>query len=130
MVRALVVGHGTFASGIISAVEQITGMGSMLAAVPSGDHGVDGMMALVEEMMSNLNTTVVFTDLPAGSATMAMRRLQLRLPGMVVVSGTNLASLLDFVGSAGTDQTDATRARNAAETGRSSIVCHGGESVG
>ncbi len=40
---------------------------------------------------------VIFTDLPAGSWTIAARRVQRERPEVVVVTGANLPALLDFV---------------------------------
>ena len=40
---------------------------------------------------------MIFTDLPAGSCTMAARRLLRERPAVVLVTGANLATLLDFV---------------------------------
>jgi len=40
---------------------------------------------------------VVFTDLPAGSCTIAARRIARETPGLAVVCGANLPMLLSFV---------------------------------
>jgi PTS system N-acetylgalactosamine-specific IIA component len=39
---------------------------------------------------------VIFTDLPAGSCTIAARRVARALPGVVVVTGANLSALLGW----------------------------------
>jgi PTS system N-acetylgalactosamine-specific IIA component len=64
--------------------------------------------------------SVIFTDLPAGSATMAARRVARDRPELVLVSGVNLATLLDFVCSSAGSPAEAARA--AAERGRASLV--------
>ncbi|HXQ78520.1 MAG TPA: hypothetical protein VN797_09935, partial [Gemmatimonadaceae bacterium] len=66
---------------------------------------------------------VIFTDLPAGSATIAARRLVKETPGLVLVSGVNLATLLDFVFSTDLSPTEA--ARTAAERGKASLIVVG-----
>jgi PTS system N-acetylgalactosamine-specific IIA component len=71
---------------------------------------------------------VIFTDLPAGSCTMAARRLQRERPAVVLVTGTNLATLLDFVFHTDIPATEA--ARHAADKGRSALVVTGGAPSG
>ena len=67
---------------------------------------------------------VIFTDLPAGSCTMAVRRLVRSRPGVVLVTGINLPLLLDF---AMQDDIEPVAAANGAlERGRASMVLHGG----
>ena len=95
--RALVIGHGDFASGIVSAVEQITGQGSLLLALSNNGLGAEGIEVVVRRALDEHGVRVIFTDLPGGSATMAVRRVQRSMPGITVVTGANLAALLDFV---------------------------------
>ncbi len=66
---------------------------------------------------------MIFTDLPAGSCTMAARRLQRERPELVVVTGVNLAALLDFVFSEASDALAA--AGGAVEKGRASLALAG-----
>ena len=47
--------------------------------------------------MNDLAVRVVFTDLPAGSCTIAARKVQRGQPGLVVATGANVAMLLEFV---------------------------------
>jgi len=93
---AIVLAHGQLAAGLVSAVEQITGMGSRFVAMSntglSGAELEQKLRAMVEE----IGATVVFTDLPAGSCNIAAFRL-LRDRDVVVVSGVNLPTLLHFV---------------------------------
>ena len=60
----------------------------------------------------------IFTDLPAGSCTMAARRLLREMPGVLLVSGANLPMLLDFVMSSAEPQA---AARAAVERARTAI---------
>ena len=71
---------------------------------------------------------VIFTDLPAGSCTMAARRLQRERPAVVLVTGTNLATLLDFVFQRTSRPVEA--ARHAADKGRAALVVTGGAPSG
>jgi PTS system N-acetylgalactosamine-specific IIA component len=100
--RAIVVGHGEFAGGLVSAVGQICGMADKLVV---------------------LSMMVIFTDLPAGSATIAARRIVKDDPSIVLVSGVNLATLLDFVFNNSVSPTEAARA--AAERGKASLIVVG-----
>ena len=95
--RALVAGHGDFAAGLISAVEAVTGRGDLLDPIEvKGLCGEDIQLLLRQRLKAN-GATIIFTDLQAGSCTMAARRLLREMPGVLLVSGANLPMLLDFV---------------------------------
>ena len=122
--RALVAGHADFASGLVSAVELITGQGALLIPIQvKGLCGEDIEKLLHDTMVAN-DVLVVFTDLQAGSCTMAARRVLRQLGKGTLVAGANLPMLLDFVLSAEPDARVAAAA--AAERGRSSVSVHEG----
>jgi PTS system N-acetylgalactosamine-specific IIA component len=123
-VRAIVAGHGSFAEGMLSAVEQITGRSDLFLGLSNQGLSARDVEALLRERVAASGATVVFTDLPAGSCTMAARRLQRERPGLAVVTGANLAALLDFVFSS--DSGDARAVEHAAEKGREALVASGG----
>ena len=118
--RALVVGHANFAAGIVSAVEQITGNGSMLVPLSNVKLGTDGIEQMVRTALADNAITIVFTDLPGGSATMAVRRVQRSLPNLTVVTGANLAVLLEFVQH--TDEPAEQAALQALERGKATMI--------
>lgn len=95
-VRAVVAGHGSFAAGIISAVDQISGLGHQFVAVSNTGMSADAIQEMVRRTLEETGATVVFTDLPAGSCTMAARRLTRGLPGVTLVTGVTLPTLLAF----------------------------------
>src|SRR5438552_12085587 len=95
-VRAIVAGHGEFAAGLVSAVEVITGRGSLFLAVAVPQLSAADIEALLRDTMERTGVRVVFTDLHAGSCTMAGRRILRGMPDAVLVSGANLPALLDF----------------------------------
>lgn len=123
MFRAVVVGHGDFAAGLISAVRGICGREERFVALSNQDFPADQLEERLREEVAARDVRVVFTDLPAGSAAMAARRVSRDSPDLIVVTGTNLAVLLEFALSTAGSPLDAARA--AAEKGRASIALLG-----
>jgi mannose/fructose-specific phosphotransferase system component IIA len=117
--RALVAGHGDFAAGLISAVEAVTGRGELLDPIEVKGLCGEDIQLLLRQRLQAIGATVIFTDLQAGSCTMAARRLLREMPGVVLVSGANLPMLLDFVMSSAEDAQEAARA--AVERARAAI---------
>lgn len=122
-VKAIVAGHGTFAEGLLSAVEQITGRGDLFVPVSNRDLSAHDVEVVMRDRLTTFGARVIFTDLPAGSCTMAARRIQRELADVSVVTGVNLATLLDFAFHAEAD--DATAVQHAADKGRASLVVTG-----
>ncbi len=126
VVRAIVAGHGSFSSGVISAVHQITGMGELFLPVSNSDLGADGIYRMLDEALASSAARVVFTDLPAGSCTIAVRRLLARHPGVLLVTGCNVPLLLDF---AMQDSADSVQAAMASlERAKAAMMVFGGDS--
>ena len=121
--RAIVAGHGEFAAGLVSAVEQITGRGDQLIPVAVYKLGIEDIEALLRKRMLEEDVRVIFTDLQAGSCTMASRRILRGMEDAVLIAGINLPTLLDFVFTEGKTAPEA--ARHAAERGRAAITVHG-----
>lgn len=134
VVVAVVAGHGRFADGVLSAVDQITGRGNAFVAVSNTGLGPGDLEALIVSALDRTGARVVFTDLPAGSCTMAVRRAQRSRPDIVLVTGANVAVLMEFLfaaeGPLGTpvgglaDVGDMARA--AAEKARGTLAVFGG----
>lgn len=122
--RALVAGHADFAAGLVSAVEVITGRGGQLLAIQVRDLCGDDIQKLLREKLREFDARVIFTDLQAGSCTMAARRVLHDIDGVVLVAGANLPMLLDFVMSKTSESGPA--AANAAEKGRAAVSVVGG----
>ena len=87
--------------------------------------GVEDIEALLRKRMLEADVRVIFTDLQAGSCTMASRRILRGMDDAVLIAGTNLPTLLDFVfaeGSHGAARPRGTRrsadARRSPCTGR------------
>jgi N-acetylgalactosamine PTS system EIIA component len=119
-VRAIVAGHGEFAAGLVSAVQQITGRGDVFRAISARDLSGADLEALLRNTIEETGARVVFTDLQAGSCTMAARRVLRDRQDVLFIAGANLPMLLDFALSPEPQAVDA--ARHAIERGRAAIV--------
>jgi mannose/fructose-specific phosphotransferase system component IIA len=94
--RGVVVCHGDVAAALVGAAEQISGQQGVL--VPVSNTGCD-RDTLEERVLAAVagKPAVVFVDLASGSCLFAvLRRLQAE-PSVKVVTGVNLAMLVDFV---------------------------------
>jgi PTS system N-acetylgalactosamine-specific IIA component len=118
--RAIVVGHGEFSAGLVSAVGQICGLADKLVVLSNVGQSPQDIEATLRHELARTGARVIFTDLPGGSATIAARRIAKDNPELVLVSGVNLATLLDFVFSSADTPEQAARA--AAERGKASLV--------
>ena len=121
--RAIVAGHGDFASGLVSAVDVITGRGNQLIPVAVPGLCAEDIEKLIRERMTESRVKVIFTDLQAGSCTMAARRILRGADDAVLIAGVNLPTLLDFVFADQMPAVDA--ARHSAERGRGAITVVG-----
>jgi len=126
--RALVAAHGDLAVGLVSAVERITGRGSMLATLTNSGLGADEMEATVRDRIEREGIRAIFTDLPSGSWTMAARRAMRGNEEVVLVTGVNLAALLEFVMR--DDLDPAAGARACVDRARAAIGAVGGGARG
>ena len=118
--KAIVVGHGEFSAGLVSAVGQICGLADKLVVLSNTGMAPGDIEAAIRFQLVRTGARVIFTDLPGGSGTIAARRIAKENPDLVLVTGVNLATLLDFVfNSAGTPEE---AARAAAERGKASLI--------
>jgi mannose/fructose-specific phosphotransferase system component IIA len=118
--KAIVVGHGQFSAGLVSAVGQICGLADKLVVLSNVGQTPQDIEATLRDQLARTGARVIFTDLPGGSATIAARRIARDNPDIVLVSGVNLATLLDFVFSSAATPEEAARA--AAERGKASLI--------
>lgn len=123
--RAVVAGHAGFADGMISAIAQIAGRAEVFIPLSNRDLSAKDVEKEMRALVSAPNVTTIFTDLPAGSCTMAARRLLRERSDLVLVTGANLASLLEFVFSESMGPAEA--ARYAVERGRTALAAIGME---
>lgn len=121
--RAIVAGHGEFAAGLVSAVDVITGRGPQLIPIAVPGLCAEDIEKLIRDRMNETGVKVIFTDLQAGSCTMAARRILRGMNDAVLIAGANLPTLLDFVFAEHMQPIDA--ARHSAERGRAAITVVG-----
>jgi PTS system N-acetylgalactosamine-specific IIA component len=122
--RAIVAGHGDFAAGLVSAVQQITGRGNVFRPISARDLSATDLDEVLRRAVDESGVRVIFTDLQAGSCSMASRRVLRDRPDVLLVAGANLPMLLDFVFADTLPPIEA--ARHALERGRDAIIAIGG----
>lgn len=118
-VRAVVLAHGPLAEGLIGAVKTITGRTDRLVALSNAGCGRKVLLERLEAAAGS-GPVVVFTDLPGGSCAQCAAVLRRRRDGVSVVSGVNLAMLLDFVTHE--ERSAAEAAARAVDAGRSAVA--------
>ena len=96
VLKGVVVGHGSLAAALVDAVQRIAGTDTGLVAVSNTDCDRGTLEAKILEAVGE-GPALVFIDMPSGSCLIAaMRRLE-GMAGTRVVTGVNLAMLLEFV---------------------------------
>jgi Phosphotransferase system, mannose/fructose-specific component IIA len=121
--RAIVAGHGELPQGLVNAVDCISGCGSVFLALSNYGLAGSDIEGKLREKAAEYGIKVFFTDLPGGSATVAVRRMMRTDPSLVLVTGANLSTLLEFVFQPDASPADA--ARHATEKGRATLVVAG-----
>jgi len=119
---AVVAGHGDFAAGLISAVAQITGRGELLVPITNRGLGPGEIDAALRAAVALSSVRVIFTDLPAGSCTIASRRLLRERPDLRLVTGANLPAVIDYVMSAELAPPDAAEAGRADDASAQAVA--------
>jgi mannose/fructose-specific phosphotransferase system component IIA len=95
-VHAIIAAHGDLAGGFVSAVQAIAGKGSMFRAMTNANMSAADVTESLRRALDETGARMIFTDLPAGSCTIAARRVQKERPGIAVETGVNLPMLLEF----------------------------------
>ena len=94
--RGVVVCHGKLAGALVEAAEQISGVKGALVAVSNSGCDRATLGDRVSEAVG-AGSAVVFVDLASGSCWFAALNLLRQADGVKVVTGVNLAMLVDFV---------------------------------
>ncbi|MDQ6886985.1 MAG: hypothetical protein M3068_06780 [Gemmatimonadota bacterium] len=116
---AIVAGHGDFAAGMVSAVEQITGRGDRFVSFSNRGLSAQGVEEALSALVQERGIRVIFTDLPAGSTTLAARRIGRTFPHVMILTGVSLVTLLQFATRMG--PVDREQLRADAERGRQGL---------
>jgi mannose/fructose-specific phosphotransferase system component IIA len=118
VLRGVVVCHGSMAQALVQAAAQISGVDDAL--VPVSNTGCD-RDTLEQRVLSAVDSqpAVVFVDLASGSCLFAVLKRLKSVENVKVVTGVNLAMLVDFVFHRSLSPVDA--ASRAAATGQASI---------
>ena len=116
--RGVIVAHGGLAAALVDAVERIAGAGSGLVAVSNTDCDRQVLEDRVAEAVDG-RPAVVFVDLASGSCLFAVLKRLRALEGVRIVTGVNLAMLVDFVFHR--DLTPEAAAERAASAGTKAI---------
>jgi len=94
-VRGVVVCHGGLAAALVAAVEQITGLTGRLTPVSNTDCDRDRLESRIADAIGGA-PAVVFVDMPSGSCLFAALHRFRDDASVRVVTGVNLAMLIDF----------------------------------
>jgi len=94
--RGVVAAHGELATGLVRAVEEISGITGALVPVSNAGCDRDQLEHRIAEAMGD-GPGVVFVDMPSGSCLFAALHDLRGWTDVRVVTGVNLAMLLDFV---------------------------------
>jgi len=117
--RGVIVSHAAVAQALVAAVKAITGIEGVLTGVSNEGCGTEALGQRLQEAVGP-GPAVLFVDLPGGSCfTSSARYAKVGGADIAVVTGVNLAMLLDFVFHR--DTTPAEAARRAVDAGAKAI---------
>ncbi len=117
--RGVVVSHAAVAQALVAAVTAITGIEGALTPISNEGCGTEALGERLREAVGP-GPAVLFVDLPGGSCfTSSARYAKQSGADIAVVTGVNLAMLLDFVFNRDIPPADA--ARRAVDAGGKAI---------
>ena len=96
VVQGVVVCHGDLAAALVGAVAHIAGAPEALVAVTNAECDREALRQRIASAVGDA-PTIIFTDLPNGSCVMAALSELRHGHDARIVTGVNLAMLLDFV---------------------------------
>lgn len=101
MVGFILTGHGQFSCGLASAVEMVAGDQPAFQIVPfegsqAATYG-DDLRAAITAMRAECDGVLVFVDLLGGTPFNQAMMIAADVPGMQVVTGTNLPMLIELL---------------------------------
>lgn len=116
--RGIIVSHAAVAQALVAAVRAITGIDNVLTAVSNEGCGTEALAERLREAVGE-GPALLFVDLPGGSCMTSSTRYARQHADIAVVTGVNLAMLLDFVFHR--DITPEEAARRAVDAGAKAI---------
>lgn len=117
--KGVVVCHGDLAPSLVRSTEEITGVHDVLTAISNTGCNRDQLEQRIVAAVGD-QPAVLFVDMPSGSCLFAAARRLANLSGTKMVTGVNLAMLLDFVFHRGLTPEEA--AARAIEIGAKAIT--------
>jgi mannose/fructose-specific phosphotransferase system component IIA len=94
--RGIIVSHAAVAQALVAAVRAITGIDHVLTAISNEGCGTEQLAERLRDAVGN-GPALLFVDLPGGSCMTSSMRYAKQHADIAVVTGVNLAMLLDFV---------------------------------
>lgn len=94
--RGIIVSHAAVAQALVAAVRAITGIDNALTAVSNEGCGTEQLAERLRDAVGE-GPALLFVDLPGGSCMTSSTRYARQHADVAVVTGVNLAMLLDFV---------------------------------
>ncbi|HET8713411.1 MAG TPA: hypothetical protein VFM23_06990 [Gemmatimonadales bacterium] len=94
--HGIIVSHAAVAQALVAAVTAITGIEGALTAVSNEGCGTEALAERLREAVGE-GPALLFVDLPGGSCMTSSTRYARQHADIAVVTGVNLAMLLDFV---------------------------------
>ncbi|MFN2570314.1 MAG: PTS sugar transporter subunit IIA [Gemmatimonadales bacterium] len=94
--HGVIVSHAAVAQALVTAVTTITGIEGALTAVSNEGCGTEALAERLRVAVGE-GPSVLFVDLPGGSCLTSSLRYAKQHADIAVVTGVNLAMLLDFV---------------------------------
>jgi mannose/fructose-specific phosphotransferase system component IIA len=116
--RGVIVSHAAVAQALVTAVTAITGIDGALTPVSNEGCGTEALGERLRQAVGE-GPAVLFVDLPGGSCLTSSARYAKQHANIAVVTGVNLAMLLDFVFHR--DIPPAEAARRAVDAGAKAI---------
>ncbi len=118
----IVLAHADVANAFVAAVQSIAGDEHGLIAVSNTGCDRAALITRLDQAIAG-RPTVVFADMPGGSCAFSAASYARDHQTVAVVTGVNLAMLLDFAFHR--DQAPGDAAQRASQTGRGAIVAIG-----
>jgi mannose/fructose-specific phosphotransferase system component IIA len=94
--RGVVVSHAELAAALVTATRAISGVDGALVSVSNEGCDPKSLAARIDQALGT-GPAVLFVDLPGGSCLTSALRLSRGRSSVAIVTGVNLAMLLDFV---------------------------------